>query len=666
MKLPLYHRCHHSLSLHLRSTVPLLLIGLLLGGCAVQRHVDRGRAALDGDDPITARYHLTQAVQMDPSLKRSRSFAADYDRARVEAATLEGQRALQDGQPLTAMTHFERALDIEPGDAAASAGLATAGRRAADERYAAAVRAAGDDDLDAARAALREALELDADHAEAAAALDSLDQPEASQPARYREALAAAKAGRWDASLDDLERVVDERPTFLPARAMRPRVLDRAAEATAAGAEAALAAGDLDQAEAGFERIGRYRPGAPAIDEGLARVHLARAERLERADRPGAALLAYREVLERQPSPDAAEAVARLRGEVLERHAVVVTLTPADDADEATQTLTETTRGELQRRAGRALRIADGPDPAAAAVTLTVTDLDPGEPTVTTRRQQQPYEVATQVPNPEIDRLERRASRLESLIFDLQRRSYYRPTYSYGIGYGVGRSYGYGRRSYGSGFRGFGGFNFGNHDHHRGYGSLRYRSHYGHGYGRGYGSGLGFGIGYTNTYRYHDSYRELRRARNSYEDTLRALDRAPEFVTQTRTEFHPYVLEIHRRTGRIEAAATLPGGERLPVTDTYTATDTAVPEPRPELGLERNPENLASAAEVEQTLLDEAGSKLAVRLSRSLVQDRAGTLRDEAARAGDDAAETEARVAAAVLLGTINPDVGEQLLNAAE
>ncbi len=652
-----------------RTVLVCVLSVLLLGGCAVQRQVDRGRAALDRDDPVAARYYLKDAVQMDPSLKRSRSFARDYDRARVGAAVVEGREALEDGQPRTALDAFESAVRISPDDAAARRGLAEARDQVAGDRFAAALRKADVGDLDASRGALQEALRLDPDHAAAQEALDSLDQPEAAQPPAYREAVAAAEAGRWDAAVSGLSLVVAERPRFLPARAALPRVLDDAADATADRAEAALAAGELDAAEAAFERVGRYRSDHPAVDDGLARVHLARAQQLEQDDRPGAALLAYREVLERRPSADAAEAVARLRNTVRDRYALAVDLQPADGADDDTQALVRRTRSELQRRAAPGLRVAGNADaaPDAQAVTLAVNTLDPGQPTVTTERQQQPYDVAFQVPNPDIERLESRASRLQSLIFDLQRRSYYyRPTVTYGIGYGVGTGYGYGHRR-GYGYRGFGGFNFGN-DRFRGYGRLGFGGSYGYGYrgGYGYGRGLGLGVTYTNTYRYNDDYRELRQARDAYEDTLDALDRAPDYVTQTRTEFHPFVLKRHQRTGRIEAAATVADGPRLTVTEGHTATDTSVPEPRPELGLEADPETLASDDEMKGILLDEAAATLAQRLSRTLIQERVAELRLGATEATDPAAATESRVAAAVLMQGIDPQVSDQLLDAAD
>ena len=80
----------------------------------------------------------------------------------------------------------------------------------------------------------------------------------------------------------------------------------------------ALAAGNLDEAGAAFERAGRIRPGAPEVQDGLAQVarargdagittHLAAAERAEREERWQTALEAYRQALAIDPNLLAAQ-----------------------------------------------------------------------------------------------------------------------------------------------------------------------------------------------------------------------------------------------------------------------------------------------------------------------------------------------------------------------
>ena len=93
---------------------------------------------------------------------------------------------------------------------------------------------------------------------------------------------------------------------------------DRHSPAAMSQGLGALAAGNLDEAGAAFERAGRIRPGAPEVQDGLAQVarargdagittHLAAAERAEREERWQTALEAYRQALAIDPNLLAAQ-----------------------------------------------------------------------------------------------------------------------------------------------------------------------------------------------------------------------------------------------------------------------------------------------------------------------------------------------------------------------
>jgi hypothetical protein len=219
------------------------------------------------------------ARDYEPALAELKRVAADLTTVEKAAdgalrtALDAGRAALESGAAADAERQFALALKLKPGHAQATRGLERA--KTLDEvrrLLAEAARLEGEGRSDDAAALYRKALALDRDAAPAQQGLARI------QSAQSGSAFAAAMSQGLGA----------------------------------------LAAGNLDEAGAAFERAGRIRPGALEVQDGLAQVarargdagittHLAAAERAEREERWQTALEAYRQALAIDPNLLAAQ-----------------------------------------------------------------------------------------------------------------------------------------------------------------------------------------------------------------------------------------------------------------------------------------------------------------------------------------------------------------------
>ena len=219
------------------------------------------------------------ARDYEPALAELKRVAADLTTTEKAAdgalrtALDAGRAALESGAAADAERQFTLALKLKPGHARATRGLERA--KTLDEvrrLLAEAARLEGEGRSDDAAALYRKALALDRDATPAQQGLARI------QSAQSGSAFAAAMSQGLGA----------------------------------------LAAGNLDEASAAFERAGRIRPGAPEVQDGLAQVarargdagitrHLAAAERAEREERWQTALEAYRQALAIDPNLLAAQ-----------------------------------------------------------------------------------------------------------------------------------------------------------------------------------------------------------------------------------------------------------------------------------------------------------------------------------------------------------------------
>ena len=260
------------------SWLPVLASCVLLVGCAAQRHMERGEAALIANDSVNARHHFARALEHNPKLARDPKFAEIYRVARRDAAVVDGERALRQRRPLDAIACFNQAMSHHPDWSAAVSGLDRAHADAADDYYQGALAAADDADLDRARGQLRLALEHVAEHADANRAWASLSLTADRQPAVYRQAQADRAKLAWDDALRSYRQAVADDPRFLPARAAIEPTLNDAAADMLHRAETALRGNRFDDAEAQTLRTIDYRPDHPELPTALARIDLARGE----------------------------------------------------------------------------------------------------------------------------------------------------------------------------------------------------------------------------------------------------------------------------------------------------------------------------------------------------------------------------------------------------
>jgi tetratricopeptide (TPR) repeat protein len=193
---------------------------------------------------------------------------ADNAAEALTAQLAKGSAALAAGQSLVAQEAFELALKIDPQNAAAGRGLK---RAEVLDQVVALVTAAANDE----------------------------------------------RAGKLASAAQQYEQAVKLDPETVAARDGLARVQGRVASDEFAAAMSLglrqLEAGKLTEARTAFERAGRLRPGAPEVNEGLARIaqlnqqhaiasHRAQAEQFERQERWGDALAQYQAALTLDPA----------------------------------------------------------------------------------------------------------------------------------------------------------------------------------------------------------------------------------------------------------------------------------------------------------------------------------------------------------------------------
>lgn len=595
-----------------------LLVTLILStGCAAQRDLNRGHAAMVAGDPVAARQHFTRALEKESGLAHKRDFAEAYRIVRRDAAVVEGERAIDREEPRKAIERFEQALGYHRGWPAAVAGLDRAHADAADRDYQQALEAADRNELDAARAHLEEALGHRPDHADANAAMTSLTQPPPKPPAAYIEALGDVDTKDWDAALAAMRQTVASVPTFLPARAAIPVTLDAAAEQMLDRGQALADLQKFDEAEAMLRRTLDYRPQHAGFEPALGRVDLARADGALIAGQPGAALLWYRRASEHESTPSAEAGINATTRQIRDAHRLALNLQPESDTYPGPAAeLSDRVQQRLTQRESVALDFT----PEGRPITLELQSLSLPPIYIRDEPRQHAYDVEYDVPNPDRPHLEYEVSRLDRCIRDLDHR----------------------------------------------YSRLE-RQHQSLYFQHSFGPSCGCGHQVHFIHRQLDSVRhDLRGARSDYRSVSYRLSREPHFITRIRKEYWPYTLSTHQRTATLSAAYALPNQPSRSVVASVSDSDTTVYGARPDLGLRENPLDLQTDDELQNELLGRAANRIAHDLAEVLVEqrvDQLNTLGNEL-KSSDPAAAREARVAAAVLLGALDSSASIQQLNA--
>lgn len=593
--------------------VLLLIVTALAGfGCSAQRHMERGEAALVANDPVKARHHFARALEHDPKLVRKAEFAENYRVARRDAAVVEGQQALRQHRPLDAIECFTQALEHHPEWPPALTGLDQAHVDAANDYHRRALAAADDSDLGRARQQLQLALGHLPDHPDATTALASLRLPVEQQPTSYRQAQADRAKLAWDDALSNYRQAVEREPQFLPARAAIEPTLDAAARDMLDRGAQALQENRFDDAEAHTLRTLDYRPRHPELQPALARIDLARGEQALSQDLPGAARVWFIQAHDHVHGHTPGKAEHRQAGQrrnyatqlIRDRHRLDLRLTThSENHPELADDLTKRVQNHLSRRNEAALGFT--PDGEHVAVTFDQLDLPPA--TVSAKQLEHPYTVHYDVPNPEIDRLERKLATIDHCIDDLSRKLH--------------------------------------HLEHR-YKTIHAR----------HVQDPNCGCAHE-VHRLHQQLEKTRceynDARNDHRRVRRRLASTPAFITKTRTEYWPYTRLDYRRTVSLLASYTLTeeGTPARPLSAEVHDHDATLENIRPDLGLHEDPLRMRSDDDLVDELLSNMSTRLARELSETLSQRRVDQLLAEANRLepSDPVAAREARIAAEVL-----------------
>lgn len=590
---------------HCRLLMLLLTLSAGTFGCATQRHLDRGRAALLSDDPVTARYHFEQALGHKPKLIQKADFAAEYHNARRDAAVVEGNQALIEDSPFTAIERFEHALTVEPGWPAATTGLVEAHNDAADFFHRKAREAADRGELTDAREHLTQALQHQPDHTHATAAISSLDLPPNLQPEAYRRAKELMGQRRWHKARDALGEATAHEPDFLPARAALPGLLQSAADDYLRMGQLELADERFDAAEAAFLTIKEFQPGRADIQPSLAQVDTARANAALAQGLPGQALLWLRLALGHQPSEAIQHRIASIKADLREQHRPHYAI-EAEASDAVSQQLLAQTQKRLQR-----YNATLTPDAAGQAVSLRLDTLIIPASKVKTESRRHAYDVPYDVPNPDLPILEARLRRIAREVESLKCEA---------------------------------------DQLHAQYQAAIHCNDPNAGFIQG---------------RLRHVQSDLDRARRDHRRVSHELACAPALITRIRVEYWPYTLYRHIRQASLTSTFAVDGIDARQVEASFSQTDTTIDNARPDLGLRENPLNMKDDAAVQKELIDSAGQRLATTIHKTLLSQRVRQLQAQAAATSpSDPNAREARIAAAILLEALDASAADQLMAA--
>lgn len=598
--------------------LPLILaLAVLNTGCAAKRHINAGQAAMMANDPITARYHFTRALEHESGLARKDGFVEAYRIARRDAAVVEGQRAIERDEPRKAIERFEVSLKYHRGWQPALDGLAQAHADAADDEHQHARQAADHGELSAAREHLETALNHQPDHPGATTALASLTLAPQQQPIEYRDAQSRTVEKQWDAALASLRRSIAAHPDFLPARAELPATLDAAARDMLDQGTALLAEQRFDDAEAVLLRTLDYRPEHADLEPALGQVDLARGDAALRNELPGSALLWYRRSAAHAKHEEADRGIASATRRIRDQHRVSLELIPESSSrTDMAEDLSARVQHRLSQRDAAALSF----EPHGQPIQIALHSLHIPTVTITDDSRRHSYDVEYEVPNPDLPHLEHDLHRIEIDIQNLSRREsrLERRHHHLHLQHSFGPSCG-----------------------------CHHEVHHAH-------------------WQLASVQRDLRSAHADHRRASHRLYAAPHFVTRVRTEYWPYTRSTHVRTATLAADFALPDGSAQPIEVRITDSDTTISPARPDLGLREDPLDLRSDTALQDDLLDLAAQRMAKQLTHRLIRDRVETLDTRATklRDTDPVAAQEAHVAAAVLLGAIDSSESKQRLDA--
>jgi len=592
----------------------LVLILLVLTGCAAQRATQRGREALEFQRYDAAVHYFEEALRHQPELRHDAQFMADYDRARFDEAMEQAHLTHQRAQFADALKWLDVARTFRP----ASPQVASLTHDAT-RGYVAQLNGHANDLI--AKGKLVDAqgqIDFARTLGPGAAALDKtqqrIDRVIAEVDALLDRAGALAGDKQWDAALDTVNQARAMHRQYPRVDAVERQVRVAAAEHFAAQGKSLRLTGAWRKALDQYQVARDYLPIHEGARVGTIIVYKDQAEAAEQANQLGVAWLWYKQAATLN-SQQAIHRANRLHTRIIDEVQPIVALDGShNDPSIAANSAQLIAHIHQHWKALRqpAMSLVPKPDQQPLTVTLHVPRASVSSERISRHEHLHEYIVEHEVPNPRIPELRRALRHARAHLRDVQSR--------------------YDRCE---------------HEYHR---ASRHDDPHSPEYQRK--------MAHHRRSR-DDAHRDLKRAKARVHTLEHELSCEPATILIESTEHWPYVVESYRKQGRVTAtyriqfAGTGPALGQGQATKTQEHIDNQLIGANPRIGLKHDALDLPPDDQVRATLIVQAAADLArdvrdelLRIQARAVLDRAATLRSR----GDHTTARELAIRGQMLL----------------
>ncbi len=461
-----------------------------------------------------------------------------------------------------------------------------------------------------------ETLEIDPESAHAKQALLQAQAKRDETERLYADAAHLAKQRRWDDAIRQGQAALKISPFHRPASDVLAVAKNSAAAEHCEAGNRLLAGNNLAEAEMEFQRSLGYIPTLVPAREGLARADCIRGMADQKKGLWGSALLWYTDANNHISKPEYIDKIEAARSRVFSRISFGIGVNVTDARVRKTvesSALRSRVFANISAKKPQFLRLESAKIGAKApfyTATVSLEDLSVrgGLGLVRSENRTHYYTSYRKIPNPEIPRLRillRVARRdLARLRRDFNRRGHVTGKSKHSISRGKKRAP-----------------------------TQRLRGH-----SRGKA---------TRVTRWY-----IERKRAQVRHLQHQLTVAPYTVTESFSAKWPYVINYYEKSGIISASIriTNAGGvttDAITIRKTFRQTDTTIDNPNPGIGLRVDPLTLCSNDEARTSLIQAAGSEVAVKIVAAVLKAKASEVRakaQNASRRGNSIAATEAYV----------------------
>jgi tetratricopeptide (TPR) repeat protein len=508
--------------------------------------------------------------------------------------------------------------------------------------------------LDEAIARFDLALTLSPKYDEATQLMAQAKARRAEAQQHYDQAAALAKQTQWDEAIQQVQAALGVFPAYVEAKTLGTDIRRQAGDSFMASGVALLAAGNPEAAETSFRRVLDYLPDAAAPREALARVDFSRGQAAAVKGLWGAALVWLTESVSFAPkNPLYQDQLKAARVAVASRIQISLALDRPAMVSADTSELRTAAWKRLAAVKPDFVTLAAAPEagPAAFTIGLDVTSLTVKEGPIRIENRAFPYKAAAEEANPDYDRLVAQIENEQTYLARLiQDNNNFICSHCGGDGIALCRlCWGSGWRTSPRPTRG---------------GSTGTPCPACGGTGEQvclYCGGAGHGT--------PELRRLIAQAQRDMTAMLAVLARTPaKRVKQVEAQW-PYTIEHHDKTGTVEAGLRVTGPGVQPAADAVRKTkrfeDTAIPNPKPEIGLRADLLTLPADEDVRRAAIDEAAVEAAGKILAVVLGARAAELQAASQKLlaeGKLASAVEAGADAALLKETLSPAQAGRLM----